>query len=179
MYSISTTRVFYRTRCAAVDDDTKDADVLVFVNPSQTPIPVPSEVAYEANRAYRAYQLHRGGKNWHQVAEEEGYATAGAARYEVRQWLTEAQALVSDFSRREMLSFTLDQINQLQQAVWEKALEGHLPSFDRALSTVMARAKLLKLDETIDGDEEQGGPRTVVVQVDGYADTLQRVIAGE
>lgn len=156
-----------------------DGDVLVFRGKGGTPVPVPEEVVHQANRPYRAYQAHSKGMNWFQIAQAEGYPTAAAARYDVRQWLTEAQALVSDFSRREMLMFSVDQINQLQAAVWEKALEGHLPSFDRALSSIMSKAKLLKLDETLDGDEEQGGPRTVVVQAEDFSDTLQKVISGD
>lgn len=159
------------------DDDS--GDVLVFRGKGGTPVPVPEEIAHKANRPYRAYKLHSGGMNWFQIAEAEGYPNASAARYDVRQWLTEAQALVSDFSRREMLMFSVDQINQLQQSVWEKALEGHLPSWDRALSSVMSKAKLLKLDETMEGDEEQSGPRTVVVHVDNFSATLEGVVASD
>lgn len=166
--------------------DDQDKTVLVFRNKAGTPVPVPKEVVYDSHRAYRTYDAVQGGMHWVDAARQEGYPTTAAARSDVRRWLTEAGALVSDWSRRELLQLKLAQLEELRLGVWGKATgkddpeKGpHLPSAIFARDLIMGEAKLLRLDETLESEEEQGGPRTVVVSSDSYLTTLESVLDSE
>lgn len=155
--------------------------VLVFRNPDGKPIAVPEEVVLEAERPYRAFKLHQQGLEWDLVAAREKYPTASAAEYDVRRYLREGKALVSDYTRREMLTLEVARLNALQAKAWPMAMEGHLPSMMFCSDQVMRRIKVLKLDEMQEGDEELSGPRTVVVQMgaDEYSEELARIVDAE
>lgn len=163
------------------DDKEHTAEILVFRNSSGAPVAVPEGVVLEAERPYRAFKYHQQGYEWNKVAEIEGYPSAQAARADVTRYLREGAALVSDFSRRELLSLEIARLNALQAAIWPGAMRGHLPTVVVARDLIMSRAKLLKLDESIDGEEETTGPRTVIVPHDdqGYSEVLTSVIEAD
>jgi hypothetical protein len=157
------------------DDDGNEivaADALVFRGHDNRPVAVPHEVVIESERPYRAYSLALGGLNWEQVALQEGYPSANAARLDVKRYLDEGRSLVQDLTRKQLLERELSRLDLLQSAVWRKAMEGNLPAAGTALSIVRERIKLLRLDEDIrDDDETLTG--TVVVGGDESTYTRQ------
>lgn len=128
----------------------------------------------EAQREYRSYLQHQKGDSWALVAQTEGYPSADAARLDVRRYLTEGRALVTEWSRTEMLSIELARLDTLQAAIWDAAIGGKLPAVALARDLIMTRVKILRLDEAATEDETRA--RTVVVHGDSisYSETLER-----
>jgi hypothetical protein len=154
------------------DDDDKDAEILVFRG--ERPVAVPEMVVLEAQREYRAWQHHQGGKSWEQVAAIEGYPTAAAARQDVRRYLTEGRALVTEWSRAEMLAVKMAQLDTLLASCWDAAIGGKLPAIALAADLVTKQIKVLRLDEA--GAEDETRARTVVVLGDeeSYTKALEQ-----
>jgi hypothetical protein len=142
---------------------TGDDNVLVFRGNDNRPVAVPQDVVIESERPYRAYHLHLRGLNWEQVALQEGYASAEAARYDVRRYLDEGRSLVQDLTRKQLLERELARLDLLQAAVWPKAMEGNLPAVSVAHGLVLSRAKLLRLDQDIRDEPEPGSEGAGVV----------------
>ena len=164
------TKLSTRWWCAVDDDD--DAQVLVFRG-ADRPVAVPEHVVLEAQREYRAWKLHEGGRSWEQVAAIEGYPTAAAARQDVRRYLTEGRALVSEWSKQELLAVSLAQLDTLLSAVWEGATQGKIPAVSMAKDLIISKVKILRLDEV--GAEDETRARTVVVlgNEDAYTAALE------
>lgn len=154
-----------------------DGKVLVFRRPGdQRPVAVPPEVVIASERPYRAYQLKVSGARWEDVALAESYPTPEAARADVERYLAEGKSLVEEFRRKELLSLEIARLDALQLALWPLALQGNIAAVNSAMSLVMNRAKLLRLDQDIREDENTIEGRTVVAPVDeeGYAAALRR-----
>lgn len=150
-----------------------DNVISVFRGPDR-PVAVPEAVVLEAQREYRAYLAHQSGLGWAEVAEQEQYPSAEAARQDVRRYLTEGKALVTEWSRSEMLSIELARLDTLQAAIWDAAIGGKLPAVALARDLIMTRIKVLKLDEAAGEDETRA--RTVVVMGDtaSYSAALEQ-----
>lgn len=152
-----------------------DNDKVLVFQGEQRPVAVPEEIVLLAQRPYRAYTAHQKGVSWLEIAEIEGYPTATAAQADVRRYLSEGQALVSDFTRSELLTMAVEQLRKLRSCVWEDAMDGKLPAVKLARDLIIDEVQLLRLNETT--AEEATGGRTVVVSGgnDHYITTLERV----
>lgn len=148
--------------------------VLVFRNKEGQPVAVPDDVVTAAERAYRCYKSNLSGKSWDQIAVEEQYPSASAAKYDVDRYLEEGKALVTSQSMRDMLNLEVARIDALQAAIWPNAMSGHVPSAVFVLNCIMNRAKLTIDPEKLNSDGEQA--RTVVVPStsSGYVAALQK-----
>ena len=144
-----------------MSEDDDDKKVLVFPG-SDRPVAVPEVIVLAAQRPYRAYKAHQSGKSWDEVAEQEKYPSAQSARADVRRYLTEGRALVTEWSRAEQLAIELASLRALQAACWEGAMEGKLPAIALAKDIIVTRIKVLRLDEA--STEEEDRARTVVIQ---------------
>lgn len=160
-----------------ISDDERLADVLVFRNEVGQPVSVPQTIVLQNDRTYRAYEAHRKGSSWAEIAALESYDNGRQAMYEVQRWLDEGRALISDRTRRDMLQIEVARMDALQAAVWDEAMKGKIPAAQFALQCIVSRVKMLKLDEMQEGEEDLGGPRTVIVPQDdgGYLEVLERV----
>lgn len=161
------------------DDDDQDASVLVFRNKVGDPIAVPSEVAEQASRPYRAYLDRLQAMTWAQIADKHEYLNAAAAQYDVEQYMAQGRALVQDSQRQHLLALNAARLEALLQAVWAQAMNGHLPAVNTAAQLVGQHSKLLRLDdESMDADVS--GPKTVIVPVDDaqYRAELERQAEG-
>lgn len=157
----------------------EDGKVLVFRGAGGNPVVVPSDIATEADRAYRAHKARIIGKSWDEIAHEEQWPSAAAAQAAVKRWQAEAAALVTASSQREHLELEVARIDALQAAIWPQAMMGHVPSATAALSMIVQRSRLIGLDpEKMNEDGETA--RTVVVpqESSSYIDALKRA-AGE
>lgn len=163
-----------RSRRWWCDVDDEEHNVLVFRG--DRPVAVPESVVLDAQREYRAWKLHEGGTSWDVIAATEKYPSADAARQDVRRYLTEGKALVTEWSRTELLSIKLAQLDTLLSFAWEGAKAGKLPAINTAADLIMKQAKLLRLDEA--GAEDESRARTVVVQGEtvSYIDSLEEAI---
>lgn len=157
-----------------MSDDKKDksADVLVFRTAGNEPIAVPADVVTQVERAYRCHQDRIAGKSWAEIAEREKYPSAAAASADVSRYMAEAAALVLERTAKVMLALEVERLDALQTAVWAQAMVGHIPSVNAALSIIVQRSKLLKLDQPEVSAEHV---RTVVVPAEaaGYMRALQ------
>ena len=120
-----------------------DGTVLVFRNPAGDPIAVPEEVVTAAERAYRCYKARVAGVSWAQIAEDEFYPSAGAAKYDVDRYMAEATSLVVESSAREMLTLEVHRLDALQNSLWLSAMTGHVPSAALVMNIVMNRSRLV------------------------------------
>ena len=161
-------------------DDSNDdkRDPRVYRNPrTEQPLVVPYGEALKAERPYRAHQLHLRGLSWGQVAAEEGYLNAQAAKYDVDTWLEQGRALVQDSVRRDMLRTEVARLDELQATVWPMAMKGHLPAVRQVMDLVMNRAKLIGLGTFSKSDEDESDltPETVIIPGDdtGFVSHLQ------
>lgn len=110
-------------------------------------------------RRTRAIQLKAQGLTYQQVADELGYANRGSVHSIVQKGLAKREADSVD-----TLRFVEQQrLDELQYAVWERAMQGHIPSVGAALHILKARVRLLGLvDAGESGTCTQ--PQTVVLQ---------------
>lgn len=127
-----------------------------------------SEVAL---KEAKAWDLRVMGQSWNQVARALGYPSARAAAGAVRSWQRQSAFLVDEATREEMLTEELEKLGMLQQAIWPDAMNGEPRAVDSAVKIVMARAKLLGLDEHVTNVTNN----TVVVAGDTqqYVDALE------
>jgi len=153
----------------------REDNVLVFRNATGSPVAVPSSVVTEAERAYRCHQMRIQGVSWGEIAQQENYTSAGAAKSDVDRYMAEARSLVVEASAREMLTLEVNRLDALQQAMWTNAMSGHVPSAQLIMNIIVNRAKLVGLDPE-KMSEEADKARTVVVpdNPDGYLAALQQ-----
>lgn len=157
------------------DDEDTGADVLAFRNTSGEPVVVPTDVATEAERAFRAYKLNRDGLDWQSIANQEMYPSARAAKADVDRYLAEGRALVVEKSAKEMLNLEMARLNHYTYQLKPGIDTGSIAALTEARHLVMARARLaLALGASLTEGNEGG--RTVVVggTTEGsYVATLQ------
>lgn len=161
------------------DDEDTGADVLAFRNSAGEPVVVPTEVATEAERAFRAYKLNRDGLDWQSIAVQEMYPSARAAKADVDRYLAEGKALVVEKSAKEMLGLEMARLNHYTYQLRDGIEKGSIVALTEARHLVMARARLaLALGASL--TEDNAGGRTVVVSGNegGYVATL-REAAGD
>ena len=89
----------------------------------------------------RAYELRLSGKTFKEIAKELKYADASGA-YQAYQ---RAREVVSLDNLGEWRLLELERLNVIQSALWEKAMEGHIPTINALLRVFDLRAKLIGL----------------------------------
>ena len=161
------------------DDEVPPENVLVFRGSTGQPVVVPDAVATAAERAYRAYKLHIGGKSWQEIANEEQYPSSRAAKADVDRYMDEASALVADRTARKMLNLEVARLDALQTALWPAAMSGHVPSAALVMNIVMNRSRLVGLDPEKMNEELTASARTVVVpgDSDSFIETMKQQAA--
>ncbi len=153
-----------------------DNNVLVFRNGANQPIAVPADIVTAAERSYRCYQAKVGGKSWEEIAKQENYPNATAAKADVSRYMGEARSLIAETSMRDMLTLEVARLDALQASFWGQAMMGHVPSGRMVLDVIRTRAAMVGLDPEKMGEAAQGA-RTVVVSTDseaGYVASLQQ-----
>ena len=89
----------------------------------------------------RADELRLSGKTFKEIAKELKYADASGA-YQAYQ---RAREVVSLDNLGEWRLLELERLNVIQSALWEKAMEGHIPTINALLRVFDLRAKLIGL----------------------------------
>ena len=89
----------------------------------------------------RAYELRLSGKTFKEIAKELKYADASGA-YQAYQ---RAREVVSLENLGEWRLLELERLNVVQSALWDKAMEGHIPTINALLRVFDLRAKLIGL----------------------------------
>jgi hypothetical protein len=89
----------------------------------------------------RAYELRLSGKTFKEIAKELKYSDASGA-YQAYQ---RAREVVSLENLGEWRLLELERLNAVQNALWDKTLEGHIPSINALLRVFDLRAKLIGL----------------------------------
>jgi cyanate lyase len=115
--------------------------------------------ALAAARRAKAVKLRTAGLTYDQIAMELGYANRGTA-YRV---ISEALRTQTLEAVGELRSLEVARLNSLQSAMWQKAMDGDMPSAMAVLRVIMARCRLLGLDGPGLLRVEDSRPRTLVV----------------
>jgi hypothetical protein len=115
--------------------------------------------ALAAARRARAVELRTAGLTYDQIAVELGYANRGTV-YRV---VSEALRTQTLEAVGELRSLEVERLDSLQSAMWQKAMEGDVPSAFAILRVIMARCRLLGLDGPGLLRVEEPTPRTLVV----------------
>jgi hypothetical protein len=89
----------------------------------------------------RAYELRLSGKTFKEIAKELSYSDPSGA-YQAYQ---RAREIVSLENLGEWRLLELERLNVVQSALWEKAMEGHIPTINALLKVFDLRAKLIGL----------------------------------
>jgi len=116
--------------------------------------------ALAAARRARAVELRTTGLTYDQIASELGYANRGTVYHVVSEALKAQTAEAVE----QLRSLEVERLDKLQYAVWQRAMEGDVPSVHEAARCIMARCRLLGLDGPSVLGFEATKPRTVVVQ---------------
>ena len=114
--------------------------------------------ALSAARRVRAVELKTAGLTYEQIAAELGYANRGTVHH-----------IVSDAPKTQTLeavgqlrSLEIERLDKLQLALWQKAMDGDVPSAIAVVRCIAARCRLLGLEGQGLLDEDSR-PRTLVV----------------
>lgn len=144
------------------DEEEQSAQVIAFRNSAGEPVVVPTDVATEAERAFRAYKLNRDGMDWHEIAIAEQYPSPRAAKADVDRYLAEGRALVVEKSAKEMLELEMARLNHYTFKLSPAIESGSIVAITEARHLVMSRARLaIALGAGLAADNEGG--RTVVI----------------
>ncbi len=112
-------------------------------------------------RKARAVELATQGYTYQQIADELGYANRGTVHRLVQQTLLDHQA----DSVATLRAVEVARLDALQQALWDRAMRGHVPAVQAVVRIIQARARVLGLVQT--GKPKRARctqPQTVVVQ---------------
>ena len=98
--------------------------------------------ALAAARRARVVELRTTGLTYDQIATELGYANRGTVYHVV------SEALMAQTAEAvaELRSLEIERLDNLQLAVWQKAMDGDVPSAIAVVRCIMARCHLLGLD---------------------------------
>jgi len=116
--------------------------------------------ALAASRRVRAIELKTAGLTYEQIAVKLGYANRGT----VYRLVSEALKAQTVEAVGQLRSLEVERLDKLQHAVWQRAMEGDVPSVHEAARCIMARCRLLGLDGPSVFGIEAAKARTVVVQ---------------
>ena len=155
----------------------KAAEVLVFRQPETgRPVAVPNEIVSKVERAYEAYQQRLRGKSWEKIAVDGLWPDAKSVAREVQLYLDEGKAVMAGFKRLEVLAIELARLDMLQDAVWDEAMKGKVPSVMAALQIHRQRVAVLGLDQP--SEEDTQAPTVVVPSEDYIAQLRAQAEAG-
>jgi|ERR1019366_2231240 hypothetical protein len=115
--------------------------------------------ALAAARRAKAVELRTAGLTYDRIATELGYANRGTVYCVVSQALR-AQTLEAV---GELRSLEVERLDSLQMAMWQKAMDGDVPSAIAVVRVIMARCRLLGLEDPSVPRVEDPRPRTLVV----------------
>jgi cyanate lyase len=115
--------------------------------------------ALAAARRARAVELRTTGLTYDQIATELGYANRGTVYHVV----SEALKAQTAEAVGELRSLEIERLDNLQLAVWQKAMEGDVPSAIAVVRCILARCRLLGLDGPSLLELGDSRPRTLVV----------------
>jgi hypothetical protein len=115
--------------------------------------------ALAAARRARAVELRTQGLTYDQIAMELGYANRGTVYHVV----SEALKVQTAEAVGELRSLEVERLDNLQLAVWQKAMEGDVSSAIAVVRVILARCRLLGLDGPKLLEAGGGRPRTLVV----------------
>ncbi|WP_202638933.1 hypothetical protein [Bailinhaonella thermotolerans] len=98
-----------------------------------------------AQRRTRAVQMRLAGVSYAVIADQLGYASAGAANKDVTRALA-ATMKDQHESSEQLLRLELDRLDRLMAGVWTRACGGDVKSVEAAERLIMRRCALLGLD---------------------------------
>ena len=115
--------------------------------------------ALAAARRARAVELRTAGLTYDQIAVKLGYANRGTV-YRV---VAEALRAQTAEAVGELRNLEVQRLDRVQLAMWNKAMDGDVPSGMAVLRCIMSRCRLLGLDGPGLLRAEVPRPRTLVV----------------
>ena len=109
-------------------------------------------------RRTQVVELASAGWDYDQIAVELGYANRSGA------WKAHQRALATQQAEtvEEHLALEVARLDALQDALWDKAMAGHVRSIREIRQIIMQRSRLLQLDSGKPGRKPEG-PTSVVL----------------
>lgn len=104
-------------------------------DPSQVPVPIRAQMAFELRKAGASYEL---------IAEKLNYANAKSAESAIR---SRIKGMYKPDDVEEVVHMELARLDELQLVAWRRAKEGDLAAIDRILKIMERRAQYLGLDQ--------------------------------
>lgn len=145
--------------------------VHVLRNPiTQRAVAVPDEIVSEAERDYKAYQLHRRGKSWTEIAQDGLYESADAAAASVKRYLDEGRAIIQELTRTEIIATEVDVLRAYRDSLWDAATGGSTKAVMASLAIHDRWVRLFGLDQAEAGD---AAVQTVVVPSEEFIAELR------
>lgn len=98
-----------------------------------------------AFRRREALAMRQRGKSFQEIADELGYSSRGAASSDISKMIKE----LPQENAHNLRKIEVERMDQLLDAMWDKAMKGDGWAVDRCLKIMERRAKLLGLDAPI------------------------------
>jgi hypothetical protein len=98
------------------------------------------------DRAHEAHRMRSAGADWPDIAHAVGYASGKSTALAVTAYLQRAALDQSKEESRLVLQLELHRLDELQLALWDKAVGGDLKAAAFVLHLIERRVKLLGLD---------------------------------
>lgn len=93
-------------------------------------------------REMQALDMRIAGKSYQEIGEALGYAHDNSAR----RLVLKAMKIIRADKVKHVRLFELARLDKLSDAIWSRAMEGHLGAIQTVLKVMQQRAKLLGLD---------------------------------
>lgn len=107
----------------------------------------------------QALELRKRGMSYADIAGQVGYRSASGAHQAVQRAL---QKTIHE-AAADLREIEVERLDALQDAVWDRAMEGDKDAVDRVLRVMERRAKLLGLDSPMATDITSGGQTLVIM----------------
>lgn len=124
----------------------------------------------KAKEREKTMQLRLAGATYREIAEAMGCSVSTAKRR-----CETSLAEIGKQERELLRSLEVDRLDRLQRAVWADAIQGDLPSIDRALKIIDQRSKLLGLNAPTQVDISGG----VDIDLDSTVNRIMAVVEAE
>ena len=115
--------------------------------------------ALAAARRAKAVKLRTAGLTYDQIAAKLGYAKRGT----VYRIVADALKAQTAEAVGELRSLEVERLDHVQLAMWQKAMDGDVPSAIAVVRCIMSRCRLLGLEGPSMLRVEEPRPRTLVV----------------
>lgn len=157
---------YFPTEPDSTTEENTPETVMVTRDPvTETPVVIPSTVAIEGDRVYKAFHAHvHLGKTWPEIASdpEDPWESPQAVAAEVQRYLDRGRVIWGSFTANEMLALKIGQLDALLAGVWPKAIGGSLTHVNGARKIITEQIRYAGWGRPVQEEGADSNPDTVV-----------------